>query len=285
MRVLVTGATGFVGSRLVPHLLSAGHEVVAVVRRREAAVPGPADVVQVDLAQPLEPDRLPAADAVIHLAQANVPFPDAAPELYAVNTAATLGLLDHARRSGARVFVHASSGSVYGAGEARRSEEDSLRGEDFYALTKRHAEQLVGAYAELLVPVVLRLFAPYGPGQRARLIPSLIDRVRDGSAVTLNDGGRPRLTPVYIDDVVDVFVRSLNAEEPVVANVAGDEIASIADLATEIGRLLGREPTFEHVHRTSAGDVLGDNRRMREAFGVGELVPLATGLAKTVEEQ
>lgn len=282
MKVLVTGATGFIGGHLLPRLVADGHEVIAVVRGNQANVADGATVVEADLSRPVGPGALPAADAVIHLAQANVPWPDAARELYAVNTRSTLDLLDDAARKGARVFVHASSGSVYGAGPAARREDDPDRATDFYARTKQHAEQLVQAYSDRFATVVLRLFAPYGPGQSGRLVPALIDRVRNGKPVTLNEGGRPRLTPTYVDDVVDAMIASLGVEGGVVANVAGDETVSIRELAELIGRAVDREPIFEEGDAKVGGDVVGANERMRAVLGLERLVPLEEGLARTV---
>src|SRR3954454_8233677 len=103
MRVLLTGASGFVGGYLAPALVAAGHEVTALVR-------DPASYEAPDGVTPVKADleslgELPPADAVAHLAQANVPFPDEAETLCRVNTVSTLQLLEHARRSGAQHFV------------------------------------------------------------------------------------------------------------------------------------------------------------------------------------
>ncbi len=285
MKVLVTGATGFIGGHLIPRLLAEGNEVIAIVRGDHSGVADGATIVRADLSQPLMQEDLPGADAVVHLAQANVPWPEAARELYAVNTRSTLDLLDHASRAGSRVFVYASSGSIYGTGPSAWREDDPERADDFYARTKQHAEQLVQAYADRLSAVVLRLFAPYGPGQSGRLVPALIQRVRDGRPVTLNEGGRPRLTPTYVDDVVDAMIASLGVEDHVVANVAGDEPVSIRELAELIGRAVDREPIFEDGDAKVGGDVLGANERMRSVLGLERLVPLEEGLARTVSRR
>ena len=277
MRVLVTGAAGFIGARLVPALAQAGHEVLALVRDPDRA-PADATAVVADLARPLS--GIPPADAIVHLAQANVPFPDAADELYRVNTLSTLALLEHARATGAERFVHASSGSIYGLGEGAVDEESARRASDFYAVTKRNAEQLVSAYAPFFATAVLRPFAPYGPAQQGRLIPGLVRRVREGVPVTLHDGGRPRMTPIFVDDAVRAFVAALDLDGHHVVNVAGDEIVSIAELAERIGDVVGREPVFDH-RDPAAGDLIADNRRLHELLVPGRLVPLAEGLRAT----
>jgi UDP-glucose 4-epimerase len=284
VRILVTGAAGFIGGHLVPALAEAEHDVHAVVRDASAYdPPGGVQPLEVDLSRPLDSVSLPTVDAVIHLAQANVPFPDSAVELYRVNTVATQELLDHARRVSSGRFLYASSGSVYGLGDRPFREDDALPVADFYAITKRNAEQVVATYRDFLDTVVFRFFMPYGPGQQGRLIPALVSRVREGRPVTLNDGGRPRGNPIFVSDIVRVIQAALELDGHHVVNVGGDEVVSIADLARLIGRAVGREPEFEEGPRGPAGDVVGDTKRMHELFSVRPLVSLENGLRKTVE--
>jgi nucleoside-diphosphate-sugar epimerase len=282
MRIVVTGATGFLASHLVPALAAEGHDVFAL-GHDEARIPSGERVtpVVVDLAQPLASSALPDADAVIHLAQANVPLPEGARELFGVNTYSTHELLDWGRRSGVACFVFASSGSVYGLGEGAVDEDTPRRASDLYAVTKRAAELLVEAYAgEYRSTSILRPFAPYGPGQKGRLIPSLIRRVRAGEPVTLTEGGRPRMTPMFVADTVRAFAAALELDGHHAVNVAGDEVVSIADLATAIADALGVEPVFDE-RLGSAGDLIADNARMHELLGLGTLVPLAEGIPAT----
>jgi nucleoside-diphosphate-sugar epimerase len=234
----------------------------------------------VDLSQPLPP--LPTAEAVVHLAQANVAFPEGAERLFAVNTASTVGLLEHARRSGAEHFVFASSASVYGFGGAPFGEDDPPRATDFYSATKLAAERLVGAYEGHFATTILRLVAPYGPGQLNRLIPALVDRIREGRAVELTDGGRPRMNPIYVDDVVRTFVAVLDEPATRLLNVGGDEVVGIDDLARTIGHVLGVEPVFEE-RRAASGDLVVTHARLKELLRDHVLVSLSAGIRRTVE--
>jgi UDP-glucose 4-epimerase len=280
MRVLVTGASGFLGAQLVPALAHGGHEVFAAVRDASRA-PADGTPVVVDLERPLEEADLEPVDAIVHLAQANVPIPEGTRELFRVNTASTLELLDWGRRTGVERFVYASSGSVFGLGEGTVTEDTLRRSDDLYAVTKEVAERLVDSYApSYRSTAILRPFAPYGPTQTGRLIPGLIQRVRDGVPVILNEGGRPHMTPMYVDDAVRAFAAALDLDGRNALNIAGDEAVSIRELAELIGETLGREPLFES-SSNFVGDLVADNRRMREVLGLGTLVPLADGIRAT----
>src|SRR5207244_10815857 len=123
-------------------------------------------------------DGLPdGIDVIVHLAQANVPFPAGARELLAVNTVSTQNLLDYARYAGARSFILASTGDVYGRRFEPCKESDTLKGATFYALTKHAAELLTQAYTPSFRTCILRFFHPYGSDQSNRLIPNLANRI------------------------------------------------------------------------------------------------------------
>jgi nucleoside-diphosphate-sugar epimerase len=280
VRVLVTGATGFVARHLIP-ALARGHHVVALGHDPQRIPTGDrVEPLHVDLRERDFAQRLPPVDAIVQLAQANVPFPEGAADLFAVNTASTAALLEHGRRSGATKFVFASSASVYGLGDEAWSEDDMPAATDFYSATKLAAERLVTAYRGEFDTTIMRLVAPYGPGQKDRMIPRLVASVREGRPIQLNAGGRPRMNPIYVDDVVTVIERALESEGSRLLNVAGDDAMTIRELAETIGAAVGREPVFEE-RTTAIGDVVTDNRRMRDVFGLSSLVRLEDGLART----
>lgn len=283
MRVLVTGASGFVAHHLIPALATT-HEVYALTHDAARAPEGSgAETLVVDLRR-VEDASLPTVDAIVHLAQANVPFPDGARDLFAVNTASTVELLDHARLCGASRFIYASSASVYGFGDRPWTEDDDTSATDFYSATKIASEHLVQAYSNLLPSTILRLVAPYGPGQRNRMIPRIIDNVRAGNTITLNQGGRPRMNPIFVDDVVRVVEAALASEGSLLVNVAGDEAVSIRELAEAAGRAVGTEPSFEYGDGMAPGDIVCTNDRMRAAFALDRLTPLSAGLARAAAD-
>jgi UDP-glucose 4-epimerase len=282
MKIVLTGATGFIGRHLVARLAKK-HEIFTLVRKPND-LPPDCHLIPIiaDLRLPLDHNHLPkTADVVAHLAQHNGRFPDQAPELYAVNTARTHDLLDYARRSGAVQFILASSGDVYGYRLDACSESDPVNPKGFYAATKRSSELLALAYEGFLVPTILRLFTPYGPGQTGRLVPGLATRILQGKPVRVHKEHRPMLTPTYIDDVIDACEAAIEAHAPGVFNVSGNEVVSVKDLAETLGRFLGKVPLFEQTGE-DVGNLIGDNTSLREVLGIAAVTSLHEGLARTI---
>jgi len=285
--IVLSGGTGFVGRALVP-LLVARHEVVVIARdptKLRAAGDRPA-LVQADLESGDGMDRLPArADAVVHLAQGSGPYPAAARSLFGVNAVGTGRLLEYAERAGARRFVFTSTGTVYAPSRMPLAEDASLAASpEFYVLTKRVAEDLVTAAAERLSTLVARLFAPYGPGQRNRLIPRVVETVRDGRSVTLRDGGSPRLNPIWIDDLTDILARATEGAGEGIINVAGPRAVGIREIAEIAGTTLGVTPRFEEDPNPTSGDLVADIGRMVSVFGSRALVAPEDGIARVARE-
>lgn len=282
MRVLVTGAGGFVGSRLVARL-GAEHEVFALARRPPAggAAAAGARWVEQDLSAPLDYSRLPReVDAVIHLAQSRLyrEFPAGAEDVFAVNVGGTFRMLEYARRAGAGRFVFASTGGVYGHGRGRFAETDPVRPLNFYLSSKYAAELLLENYRQFFRAVVFRLFFVYGPGQAGMLLPTLVGKVERGEPVVVEGERGLRVNPIYVDDAVSAFEAALRLGESALVNVAGDEAVTIADLVRLVGEAAGRGATVEHTGAEPPGDLVADNTLMKELLGVRPRTTLAEGL-------
>jgi len=282
VNVVVTGATGFIGSRVWPLLAAQGHAVVAIARAGGHAAEPRVSWTTCDVTSPDFVEALPeTADAVIHLAQGGG-WPHDAAVLTAVNVESTRRLLDYSHRAGVRQFVLASSGSVYGGSPLPLREDQPLRPLDAYARSKAEAEALLEEAPPDLGVCALRLFAPYGPRQNGRLIADLIGRIVSGRSVVLRGDGHPRLNPIFVDDVAAIVARALETGGPLVVNVAGDEVLSIRDMAETIGRVLGISPRFEDEPSDPPPDFVADTTLLRRTFELGQLTSFERGITATV---
>lgn len=280
MRLLITGATGFVGRRLVQHL-AARHELHAIARRPPPpALAERATWIEQDL-RAFDPGGLPErVDAVIHLAQSAHyrEFPDGAADVFAVNVGSTFDLLEYAREAEARAFVLASTGGVYGYRPHPIREAEEPDPTTFYFRSKRSAELLAEAYADLFAVSVLRFFFVYGPGQTRMLIPTLIDKVAAGEEITVDGDPGLSVNPIHVDDAVRVFEPAIEHGGSGTFNVAGTESVTIARLVRTIGELQGLPALVAHNEAQPPGDLVADIGRMRDALGVVPAISLADGL-------
>jgi nucleoside-diphosphate-sugar epimerase len=260
-RILIAGASGLVGSHLLP-LLGSEVELHLIGRKFIASEVGvrchPLDLAG-DFSSARLPDRI---DVIVYLAQSDHfrDFPERAGDVFAVNVAAPMRLFDYARRAGASQFIFASSGGVYGSGDTVAREDKLLpaRGDlGFYLTTKLCSELLAQNFTGLFDVALLRLFFAYGEGQkRQMLIPRLIGNVRSGTPVTLQGEDGIRINPVYAADAAHAVLAALNLKGSHTINVAGPETLSIREICEEIGRQVGRKPKF--IIADPAGDLVAD---------------------------
>lgn len=214
MRVLVTGASGFLGRATAAALRDAGHEV-RTFQRRPSGVAGVTDVA----GTMVDPDALRRAvdgvEAVVHLA-AKVSLAGDPADFVRVNVDGTRSLVDAARRSGVRRFVFVSSPSVAHTGsslvgaEAGPAEPSRARGD--YARTKAAAELIaLGTDAPDFAVVAVRPHLVWGPGD-TQLIGRIVDRARAGRLPVL-DSGAALIDTLYVDNAASALVAALDRAE------------------------------------------------------------------------
>jgi nucleoside-diphosphate-sugar epimerase len=281
VRLLITGATGFVGSRLIEHLADR-HELHAIARRPPPpALADRATWIKQDL-RAFDQDALPdRVDGIVHLAQSPYyrEFPGGAPDVFAVNVASTFSVLEYARTSGARAFVLASTGGVYPyRRDPIRELEDEPRPTNFYFRSKRSAELLAEAYAGLFAVILFRFFFVYGGGQRRMLIPTLVDKVARGEQIVVDGDPGLSINPIHVDDAIRAFEPALELGHSATVNVAGAERVTITELVMLIGEIAGRPPAIAHNSAQPEADLVADIERLREVLGVAPKISLKDGL-------
>ena len=241
MRVLVTGASGFVGVNLVAALRARHHEVI------EFSIDKGGDVTDTAQLQTFMKD----VDAVWHGAAITAgPQREKreAGRIFEVNTLAVIRALEAAARAGVRRFVYPSSSATYGetafAGTGPVREEEQLRPFGLYGISKAAAEAAVLRLGPLLGVEVAagRINAVFGPwerdtGLRDTLSPHLqmAGMLRDGKEAVLARGADRDW--IYAPDVADAFVRMLEAEKlpPLAMNITQGELWPLETMALALG--------------------------------------------------
>jgi len=286
LHILITGASGFVGRRLSHMALAKGHRVTALVRDA-AGLPAGCEALVHSLGSGAPLRLPPGVDAVAHLAQSRVyrAFPGDADEMYRVNVAGAHELLSAAAEAGASRFCLASSGTVYEPFAGVLAEDASLAPSSNLGATKLAAEIIAKPYASLFPVSALRLFAPYGPDQTARLIPDLIGRVGRGEAVTLpSTGGGMRFCPTHVDDICEVMLTALRESWIGTFNVAAPEVLTIEEAARAIGAKLEKEPCFER-KPIAAPSIVPSLAKLGAHYDIERFRSFSEGIAATAANE
>ena len=279
MKILVTGTEGYIGNRLAPRLLAAGHDVVGLdtglycdghLFSRPSSIQRFPTLIQKDLRHVSEAD-LEGCDAVVHLAElSNDPLGENNPELtFRINHEGSVNLAKLARKAGVGRFVYASSCSVYGVGSDEAVTETSpVNPQTAYAKCKTLVERDVGSMASSDFCVVfLRNATAYGASPRMRfdiVLNDLCGLAWTSKRIALTSDGSPWRPIVHIEDICHAMQCALEAPSTAVNgevfNVGADQenyrVREIAQIVADV--FPGCELTI--------GPKSADNRSYRVSF-------------------
>lgn len=285
-KALIFGASGFIGRHTVAMLSRNDWDVFAqCLPGEESALPQGVKWFSCDLRKGLCEDLLPpTCDTVIYLAQSPEfrNFPEGAESVFAINVEAVFRSIEYARKTGARRFIYASSGSVYDQNEVPCHESDLLdvtASRGFYAASKLATELLLRPYAGFMSIITLRLFMPYGPGLNpTMLLPEVVRRVRENIPIDLHGQDGMLINPIYIDDLTRTIGYCLNYEKTVTLNVGGAETLSLREISLCIGDVLGIPPLF-NIKNEPSPVMVGDISALKREFGFSPKISMKEGIS------
>ena len=294
MRILVTGAAGFIGSNLAKRFAADGHDVVAVDDFSSATwknlIDFPGDVLTLDTYSDLSPlDKLPGGpfDLVSHQASITDTTVLDQRKMMQNNVESFRQLLDLAVRHGSRV-VWASSCSIYGQGAVPMKESQPPQPLNVYAYSKLAMERLAARYQpRLKQPIVaLRYSNVYGPGEAhkakfASMIHQLAKQMRAGHRPRIFTAGQQRRDFVYIEDVIQANQKAATGKASGVFNAGAGDAWSFNQVVAELNRVLKTtlEPDyFENPYSFTQDWTQTDLTAAREKLGYAPQYDLKKGI-------
>lgn len=261
MKILVSGADGFIGSHLTEALVREGHDVRAFVFYNSFNSWGWLDHCHEDVKNKFEVftgdirdsngvrTAMKGCDAVLHLAAlVGIPYSYHSPETYVdTNIKGTLNIVQAARDLNISKIVHTSTSEVYGTAQfVSITEDHPLQGQSPYSASKIGADQIaMSFYTSFDTPVIiLRPFNTYGPRQSARaVIPTIITQIAAGNKQIKLGALSPTRDFSYVADTVAAFVAALGSDKSLgeVINIGSNFEISIGDTAQAIAKVMGTE--------------------------------------------
>jgi UDP-glucose 4-epimerase len=308
MRALVTGGAGFIGSTLVDRLLAEGHAVDVIDDLSSGSLANLAEaradrdhelkVHQLDIRDPGVIDLIERRhpEVVFHLAaQIDVRVSVADPALdAAVNVLGSVHVIEGARRAGARKVVFASSGgTIYGEPEPSAlpvKESHPQAPLSPYGVAKRVVTDYLHAYRELhaLEYTSLALANVYGPRQdphgEAGVVAIFALALLDGRPVTIFGDGTQTRDFVYVDDVVDAFVRAADRGSGLLCNIGTGIETSVNELHSTMAAAAGvaEPPTRAPARAGELARSALDPGRAKLHLGWEPWTDLATGVREVL---
>jgi dTDP-glucose 4,6-dehydratase len=308
MRILITGAAGFLGSHLCDKLLADGHEVIGL----DNFVTGnPQNIAHLAGNEKFSFQRNDVSnyifvrgkvDAIMHFASPASPNPQSPAGYFnlpiqtmkagALGTHHCLGM---ARANNAR-FILASTSEIYGDPEVHPQPETYAGNVDpvglraVYDEAKRFAESLTMAYhrAHGVDTRIVRIFNTYGPRmdlEDGRALPNLLKQALLGQPLTVYGNGQQTRSFCYVDDLVDGIVRLLYSDEHMPVNIGNPNEMTILQFAQAINKITENKGGITYVDARSSRDPQmrqPDITRARQILKWNPKIELEEGLRKTI---
>jgi UDP-glucose 4-epimerase len=288
LKILITGATGFIGHHLINRLSKcSGAQLFALDLQKGQEIEHLCQSLTVDMSIPGWSEIIPEpVDAVVHLAQSlrYRDFPEGGYDMVKTNINGTFELLEWCRKNYVRKFIFSSTGNVYRDEKRLLTENDICKPETMYAATKLSAEHLVKQYSPFFQTLVLRVFGVYGPGQSNMMIPNIIERVRKGREITLARKVGLYMTPLYISDCIEMLYKIIIDPKIRISdlfNLAGNETIHLGSIITCIERLVNCKANIT-ITDDEPRYLLGDNKKIVEYCNYTPKISFTDGLRNTV---
>lgn len=299
MKIVVTGGSGFIGSHLVKSLKKEGHSIVVIDKNAKQLETPRFKSYRCDIRNVKETHQIlkkVEPDIIIHLAgKHNLIESSTKPDFYIKNNiSGTINILEYVKTSGKRVkFMLASSaGSIYTKGKMPFTESTSPMPNSLYGITKDFEEKLVKHYCGITGNIfqILRISNVYGPGQEAykhpSVVPSMIRNLILKKRVVIYGNGSQTRDFIYIDDVVEAFMRIIRTNRSLTINVSSMIEISIKELYELLDSKLSKQKAAPSVVYMNLEKGVKrswvSNKKIIKEFNWKPLISFNDGLDRTI---
>jgi UDP-glucose 4-epimerase len=296
MRILVTGALGFIGSNITERLVKEGHEVVALDNLHTgseaniAAVKAKIKVVRADAGDVEKAGG--KFDAILHQGiYSSSPMYRKDPQLVSKALGQWISMLEHCRKNGC-MLVYASSSSIYNGNTPPYGEGMQIMVKDLYTEARYAMERMAELYHDFygVKSAGLRYFSVYGPHEEAKkefanLVTQFLWKMRKGERPVIFGDGKQSRDFIHVDDVVEANMLALASGKHGIYNVGTGRAASLNDVVAMLNAGLNTriEPLREPNRiKNYVAHTLADTSKARSELGFAAKIGLEEGVRRLI---
>ena len=292
-KVLVTGAAGFIGSKICIKLFELGFNVIAVDDLSSGNIknlPSKIKLYKLDLSIISNLKKIPKCQFILHLAgqSSGEKSFDSPTKDIQKNTITTLNLINYGIKNRCKKLIYASSMSVYGNVNSNKfSETSPVAPISCYGVSKLTSENYLKVFSKKLPYIIFRMFNVYGAGQNMKDLRQGMVSIYLSQALSNNEvivkGSLNRVRDfIHIDDVVNIWVISiLKNIKNEIFNLGTGKLTKVSELLNKIYKLTGKKKT--KVLKSTTGDQINsasNNSKLMKTFKYKNFIDLDEGLRK-----
>ncbi len=292
-KVLVNGATGFIGSNLIKGLLKLGADIYSIdnfsyidsdlAKRKLSDMLNQIRIIEGDVSKKEIWEKVPGdIEYIFHFAAPSsiTLFKNNPEKCYNETIFGFWNALEFAKKNGTKKVVYPSSGSNYAGNEMPHHENISVKPRNLYAAAKVACEGLASSYSDFVICVGLRIFGGYGPGEEWKrefgsvLYMFIRDYMNEKAPVVWGDGGQTR-DFIYIEDIVKATIRAAEIDYQGVINVGTGKEISFKELLSLVKNSFGSglDPIFIPKDKNYVDNLKADTTLMRSLLGIETITP------------
>lgn len=295
--VLLTGATGFLGSHLLEALIQEGYSVVVLKRStsnlwRIAHLAGQYKSYDVDNQPVSEIFKIEKIDVVIHMATLYRKFDNGSEvaDILASNVAFPTEILEAGVLNGIKSFINTGTFFEYDCCRQPVDENAPIKPFNFYAKSKLAFEAILKTYSDNIMVNTFKLFSPYGEKDNQKLLPMIIQKALKGEAIELSEGLQ-KIDLIYVDDIVSAYVKAVkrilsspNKSEYEVFNLGTGFALSIRDIVSIVEQKVGNSLQIKwgETSKTDIPIAYADISKASEVLNWHPKYNAFTGITKTI---